>query len=838
MDFKNVPKKYRPIPFWSWNEKLDCEETRDQIKLMDEAGLGGFFMHARGGLQTEYMGEEWFSNVEASICEAEKRGMGAWAYDENGWPSGFGSGLVNGLGVDYQQKYLRMEEKEEHTETKIAKCGNHYFYYDINSFYVDLLDKKVTQKFIELAYQPYYERFKNGIEGVFTDEPQTSRDGIPWSFVFEDEYKKRYNENILEHLEELFLAVGDYKNTRIKFWKMVTELFSENYFKTIYDWCEERGIKLTGHLICEETFLSQLTCNGACMPHYEYFHMPGMDWLGRRVVDCLTPIQLASVAEQLGKKEVLSETFALCGHNVSFAELKGMYEWHMSCGVNHLCQHLEGYSNRGLRKRDFPPAMYVQQPWWSEYKIFNDAMSRMGMILTESKRNPDVLLLHPQTTAWTMFDNTENSAFDELENNFFSIMNELYEKHIDYHLGDEIIMERHARVENGKLIIGEQSYSYVIDSCCEVLLDNTKKLLDEFVKSGGKIVTASELCENKVIDNKNIVYTNRKGDGFEVHYFVNKSDNVYDTKVFVNGKVLDITTGELVPFSGNYTFEPWGSLMIIDDGSECIRVVDKEITYISLPKMMNVSGIVENALTLDMCDYYFDGELQEKNAYVLDIGEKANRLMHKVQIHQDYYVEAEYLPEELYLVCETPENFDIFVNGTKIEKNITGYFRDKSFKKIEISRYMIIGKNTISFDCDYAQSEKTNDNLKKAMMFESEKNKLSYDMEIEPIYLVGDFTLKTDGEWISLDKKAQRYKGEFIISKPKSEILIKDIQKQGYPFFAGELTLSGKINISGENPVLKFNRCGIYAVRVTINGKTKTTLWSEFMTLSEFVATG
>ncbi|MBR3994932.1 MAG: glycoside hydrolase, partial [Clostridia bacterium] len=105
MDFKNVPKKYRPIPFWSWNEKLECDETRNQIKLMDEAGLGGFFMHARGGLQTEYMGEEWFSNVEASVSEAEKRGMGAWAYDENGWPSGFGSGLVNGLGVDYQQKY-------------------------------------------------------------------------------------------------------------------------------------------------------------------------------------------------------------------------------------------------------------------------------------------------------------------------------------------------------------------------------------------------------------------------------------------------------------------------------------------------------------------------------------------------------------------------------------------------------------------------------------------------------------------------------------------------------------------------------------------------------------
>ena len=60
MDFKNIPKKYRPVPFWSWNEKLDTEETAYQIDVMDKAGIGGYFMHARGGLETEYMGDEWY----------------------------------------------------------------------------------------------------------------------------------------------------------------------------------------------------------------------------------------------------------------------------------------------------------------------------------------------------------------------------------------------------------------------------------------------------------------------------------------------------------------------------------------------------------------------------------------------------------------------------------------------------------------------------------------------------------------------------------------------------------------------------------------------------------
>ena len=35
-------------------------------------------MHARGGLQTEYLSEEWFDNITASLDEGEKLDMLAW----------------------------------------------------------------------------------------------------------------------------------------------------------------------------------------------------------------------------------------------------------------------------------------------------------------------------------------------------------------------------------------------------------------------------------------------------------------------------------------------------------------------------------------------------------------------------------------------------------------------------------------------------------------------------------------------------------------------------------------------------------------------------------------
>ncbi|MBS7298818.1 MAG: hypothetical protein KIG65_07020 [Eubacteriales bacterium] len=835
MDFKNIRKKYRPIPFWSWNEKLDVEETREQVHKMDDVGIGGFFMHARGGLQTEYMGKEWFDNVSSAVKTAEETGMGAWAYDENGWPSGFGNGYVNGKGVEYQQKYLRMSSSKPEKNI-IGKCGEHWFYYEVNPFYVDTLDKKVIAEFIECAYKPYYEKYGNRIEGFFTDEPQISRNGIPWSFVFGDEYKSRYDEIICEHLEELFLPIGDYKNTRVKFWKMVTDLFSENFMKQIYDKCGEWGLKLTGHLVLEENLLRQLTANGACMPHYEYMHIPGMDWLGRNIYECLTPMQVSSVCDQLGKKQILSETFALCGHNVSFSELKGIYEWQMVHGINLLCQHLEGYSIRGIRKRDYPPAMYCQQPWWREYKGFIDAMSRESMILAESKKCADVLVIHPQTTAWSIYDgnpteSSNNAEIARINETLLSLMRTLEQKHIMYHLGDETIMERHASVENGKLIIGEQSYSYVIDSACETVLPSTKVLIEEFKNQGGKVITAEEMPANDVCDNGEITYAKRTNDEYTVHYFVNTSRDRKTTNINVKGKKIDIYTGELVDFAKDYEFEPWGSLMVIEDETTVKESMKQDI--IKVEGEFKISKPVQNAITLDYCDYYFDGELQEKNGYVLNIAERANALERPVKIHQDYHIKMNYLPKELFLVCETPEIFEIKVNGKTIDKTTCGYYIDKSFKKLDISKCIKIGENSISFDCDFKQSDEFYENRRNAFAFESEKNKLVYDMEIEPIYLLGEFSVKTDGDWEQLDKNAIRYFGCFEIDAPKDKVNVKNIEQQGYPFFCGEMTLTGEIEIAGKNPVIEFDVMGINAIRVKIGKTEKVMLTDNRLSLAE-----
>ena len=65
--FENPGATYRGAPFWAWNKKLNKKELVDQVEQFKKMGMGGFHIHCRVGLDTEYLGTEFFSCVEA--CE-------------------------------------------------------------------------------------------------------------------------------------------------------------------------------------------------------------------------------------------------------------------------------------------------------------------------------------------------------------------------------------------------------------------------------------------------------------------------------------------------------------------------------------------------------------------------------------------------------------------------------------------------------------------------------------------------------------------------------------------------------------------------------------------------
>lgn len=826
-----IETKFRPHPFWSWNERLDTEETARQVRLMGEAGIGGFFMHARGGLQTPYMGEEWNDNIRAAIDAAKEYGMHPWVYDEDGWPSGFGGGIVSGMGVEYQQKYLQIEIGDRQCETTVCHAGGYHLYYEVNPFYVDTLDNKVVRLFIDRIYRPYAERYGNEIEGFFTDEPQVSRYVMPWSFVLPAAYRERYGEDLLPHLHELFYPLGDYRNTRFRFWKLVTDLFSESYMKQVFDFCHSHGLKLTGHLLCEESMKSQILCHGAIMPHYEYFDIPGMDWLGKNMKECLTSLQVSSAAQQLGKRQILSETFAGCGHNIGHEEMKGLYEWQMVRGINLLCQHLMGYSLRGLRKRDYPPALNYQQPWWRYYRKFNDTVSGIGKLLSEGEVAFNTLLLHPQSSAWILFDSMENEGLDELDRDLLRDIRTLEEKHICFHLGDETLMERHAFVDGAALIIGTQRYTQIVLPRYIRLFENTQRLLCEYRENGGVILSADEVPQNPVIDNPKITYTERLLKGQKLRYFVNSTPETQRAVISGGGVRILPDTGERKLFCGQFCFAPYESLLILDDGSTCENTEKtcgcRNITPNEKWKLVRTD---ENALTLDCADYWFDDVEQGKNEYVLSIMQKALALEHPVKVRLRFVVKVEYIPKKIYLVAETPQYYTLCCNGKAVSKADCGYYLDRSFRKLDLLGMLRVGENVIEAEIDLAQSPKVYENVRKAWLFEVEKNRFTCDTELESFYLVGDFGVACRGEWIPSERKSFLTTGDFCLVRTQETIGLAHLERQGFPFFAGSITVEKNFDWDGIGAVhFAFKKLGINCVEAELNGEPLApVLWGPF----------
>jgi hypothetical protein len=112
--FRSPGAEWRGKPFWSWNGELREDEVRRQIGVMQEMGFGGYFMHSRAGLITEYLGKEWFDLINAGADEGEKRGLESWLYDEDRWPSGSAGGKVT-VDPQYRMKSIYLYEQSPET---------------------------------------------------------------------------------------------------------------------------------------------------------------------------------------------------------------------------------------------------------------------------------------------------------------------------------------------------------------------------------------------------------------------------------------------------------------------------------------------------------------------------------------------------------------------------------------------------------------------------------------------------------------------------------------------------------------------------------------------------
>ena len=79
--FQNPTAEFRGAPFWAWNTKLKDDVLLKQIEIFKEMGIGGFHMHVRSGMATEYLSEEFMRLIRLCDEKAKKENMLCWLYD-------------------------------------------------------------------------------------------------------------------------------------------------------------------------------------------------------------------------------------------------------------------------------------------------------------------------------------------------------------------------------------------------------------------------------------------------------------------------------------------------------------------------------------------------------------------------------------------------------------------------------------------------------------------------------------------------------------------------------------------------------------------------------------
>lgn len=545
--FSDPPAAYRAAPLYVWNDDMQEEEIARQLDAFKAGGFGGVFVHPRPGLVTPYLSERWLEVWRFTADEAAKRGMVTYIYDENSYPSGFAGGFVPDQMPDAAQVFLHRQEfkpadldklvlskdtealyrvTDEKTgafervaipaleggDTKTAadlalKPGAYILYnrryggaspwYGGKTF-VDLMRRDVTQKFLDVTFGAYdkalTDLYGKAVLACFTDEPQVEGS---WSPMIPPAFKARWGYDILDVLPSIHSDVGDWRKVRHDYSATILQLFMENFAKPYYEACEERGIAFTGHVW--EHGWPHINHNPDIMNFYRWQHWPGIDCLmnnysegpNAQFGNYRANKELDSIGNQLGRVRRLCETYGAGGWELTMEDVKRIGDHLYAGGVNLMNPHLSYYTLRGARKRDHPQSFSYQAPYWEAFHMPMDYFGRLSWALAGGKVQSPILVIQPTVTMWMYnWSGSQGKTLNQLGAAFQSYITELGAAQVAFDLGSEPVMAELAKVEGKQLQVGQCAYDVVIlPPGLEVLSSSTVRLLADFAKNGGTIIS-------------------------------------------------------------------------------------------------------------------------------------------------------------------------------------------------------------------------------------------------------------------------------------------------------------------------------------------------------------
>ena len=352
-----------PLAMWALTGTLKSADVSRQLDAFSEVGWG-VMLYPRWGLELKYLGDVWFDRIRFIVEQADARGMEVWLYDEFCWPSGHAKGLVTKDRADLAAELLLVERDGQSRVVRVPGSAN-------------LLMPEATQRFLQVTHERYAAAigpfFGRCVRAIFTDEPSlsmyhrpqpggTAAWQLPWSkaldTALDGDFRKR-----LGDVDDVSRWPGwrDY-------WAAYSQVFHDAWMSPIARWCQSHGIALTGHLLGEGSFGSQVAYNGSLRRQLGAFGIPGIDEIHTRTEPAKSEaLTLAAIAEFEGRERMV-EAYALGPPHMKLDTMRKMVDLCAACGVDRyimaICPHdLRG----GVFKREYLGIHGPQQPWFHDF---------------------------------------------------------------------------------------------------------------------------------------------------------------------------------------------------------------------------------------------------------------------------------------------------------------------------------------------------------------------------------------------------------------------------------------------------------------------------------------
>jgi hypothetical protein len=379
---------------------------------------------------------------------------------------------------------------------------------------VNFINKDLAQAFIAIAHVPYQERygkqFGKTIIGSFCDTEGNygNGNGLVWSKDMPEAYRKHGEGRDVKLWLPLMLdedVEGLYARARCDWYEAFSECYA-SFFQGVSGYLAQYGLYYTGH-VWEQTLQSEASCVGAYMDIQRAYSMPGMDALGPNTFRPHDYKESFSVAA-FEKRRMLCELLGAGGwEHFTTTILKQGSNAAFAFGSSHISHH-GVFMTRTLKV--WTPDWYDENPMFGFFNLWSDFTTRASYISSSGNVVPDVLIVHPQESVWTLLGDPEKifwspesghvSYLDGLYCQDVQVMNRLYsgamelltENRVEYLIADTHYLQE--LKQTAKLLRrGDFAFKTVILPPLVVLDRAFAKKLVGFAHAGGAVYALGTL---------------------------------------------------------------------------------------------------------------------------------------------------------------------------------------------------------------------------------------------------------------------------------------------------------------------------------------------------------